>query len=280
MAHALNVLQGAFGRVALLRMSHSLVVHAHPHCHVLIKLSGADGAFEVRGNICPLTDSTVVLVNAWEPHAYVHEPSEAGTVILALYIQPEWLAGIEKILEASGSPEFFSNSVGSIDTQVRKAAEDLADAISGKADEGAGPDCLVRLMICVAERFAEWHEGAPGGSSACLRPRDFRIRKALSFMQSNLGDSFTLRDVARQSGLSRSHLFQLFQNDLKLSPNLYFNSLRVEAAVERLAASRDPLANVSDSLGFSMQSHFTRFFRNNLGASPSEYRRRVVLAHL
>ncbi len=277
MARALNIFQGAFGRVAVLQMSHSLVMHAHPHCHVLIKLGGADGAFNVRDAHCPLSDDSVVLVNAWEPHAYLHQPSATGTLILALYIQPEWLAGFERVLEASGSPDFFPAPVGSIGAGVRRSAAELAEAMSRETEDQCRLDRLVALMVTIAEQFSEWPERR-GGTTHGLRPRDFRIRKALAFMQGNIGAGFTLRDVARQSGISRSHLFHLFQNDLKLSPNLYFNSLRVEKAVERLAVGAEPLTCVSGALGFSMQSHFTRFFRNNLGVSPSEYRRGVTLA--
>jgi len=56
----------SFGRVALLDMDASLVRHAHPHCHVLIKADGADTQFLVRDALAPLTDDSVVLINAWE----------------------------------------------------------------------------------------------------------------------------------------------------------------------------------------------------------------------
>ncbi|MGC1665171.1 MAG: AraC family transcriptional regulator, partial [Bradyrhizobium sp.] len=38
MSTALRIAHGAFGRVALLDMDESLVRHAHPHCHVLLKV--------------------------------------------------------------------------------------------------------------------------------------------------------------------------------------------------------------------------------------------------
>ncbi len=93
MSTAVNILQGRFGRVALLDMDKPLVTHAHHHCHVLIKASGADTYFTVRDRLQPLTDASAVLVNAWEPHAYSHH-REGGprTVILALYIECAWLA--------------------------------------------------------------------------------------------------------------------------------------------------------------------------------------------
>ena len=47
MSTALRIAHGAFGRVALLDMDWSLVRHAHPHCHVLLKVEGADTQFVV-----------------------------------------------------------------------------------------------------------------------------------------------------------------------------------------------------------------------------------------
>jgi AraC-like DNA-binding protein len=35
------------------------------------------------------------------------------------------------------------------------------------------------------------------------------------------------------------------------------------------------LGLLSENLGFSEQGHFTRFFRQHIGASPSQYRRVV-----
>ena len=91
MSTALRIAHGAFGRVALLDMDRSLVRHAHHHCHVLLKVEGADTQFLVGDRVYPLTDTTAVLVDAWKPHAYVRDVNRARTLILALYIEPEWL---------------------------------------------------------------------------------------------------------------------------------------------------------------------------------------------
>ena len=103
MSTALRIAHGRFGRVALLDMDRSLVRHAHPHCHVLIKVDGEDTQFAVGDSLVPLTDRQAVLVNAWEPHAYVHHPEGPRTVILALYIEPGWLADDSRCPDV-GSP--------------------------------------------------------------------------------------------------------------------------------------------------------------------------------
>jgi transcriptional regulator GlxA family with amidase domain len=59
--------------------------------------------------------------------------------------------------------------------------------------------------------------------------RDFRIRKALALMRSNMVRSLDLEAVARESGLSRPHFFSEFRDELGLTPSIFWNSLRLEA---------------------------------------------------
>src|SRR5688572_9937152 len=106
MSTALRIAHGAFGRVALLDMDRSLVRHAHPHCHVLIKAAGADTQFAVGNDLVPLTDRQAVLVNTFEPHAYVHDATRPRTIILALYIEPDWLKTFRSNWAASAGPRF------------------------------------------------------------------------------------------------------------------------------------------------------------------------------
>src|SRR5450432_2441034 len=107
MSTALRIVHGNFGRVALLDMDCSLVRHAHPHCHVLFKVAGADTQFVVGDRIHALTDTAAVLVDGWQPHSYVHDPSRPRTLILALYVEPEWLKAFRPGWAASGAPGFL-----------------------------------------------------------------------------------------------------------------------------------------------------------------------------
>jgi AraC family transcriptional regulator len=84
-------------------MDRPLVRHAHPHCHVLIKVEGGDTQFVVGDNMVALTDQQAVLINAWEPQAYVHQQASPRTVILALYIEPQWLKSFRPNWAASGT---------------------------------------------------------------------------------------------------------------------------------------------------------------------------------
>ena len=87
-------------------------------------------------------------------------------------------------------------------------------------------------------------------------------------------------EAIKAAGLSRAHLFRLFHGAMQITPALYFNVLRMESAIDALARGTQSITEVSDRLGFAAPSHFTRFFRNNQGVTPTEYRRLKASAEL
>lgn len=262
-------------------MDRPLVTHGHSQCHVLIKVSGEDTFFSVRDRLYPLTDQTVVLVNSWEPHAYTHhDPDAPGTVILALYIEPMWLGEIEKAFIASGSPGFFPQACVAISKQVSALANRLAMQMLHGEQLGAQAleMLLSNLMLAVIDSFSEWRN-TPRNAALPHAP-DARIRRSLAYLRANVGADLDIDKLAAEACLSRAHFFKLFQQDTSLTPNLYVNVLRIEAAIDGVSHTRDSLISLSDSLGFSAQSHFTRFFQQHLGALPSQYRKVVDLYDL
>ena len=277
---AVKIFQGRFGRVALLDMNAPLVGHAHHHCHILIKAGGADSAFRVRGERAPLTDDMAVVINAWEHHAYEHgAPQGEQTLILALYIEPGWLAEIQRSLALSAHPRFFPQSGVRLNAATRKITEEFvlelwwADEVSPRRLE----NLLFNLIIAVIESFSGWRD-----LSTLLKMKppvamDPRVRQAIALIKQDVTHDFDVDHLAASTGLSRAHFFTLFQRDTQVTPLVYANVLRFEAAVQRLTQSAEPVGDVAYGLGFSAPGHFSRFFRAHLGITPSDYRRVVNL---
>jgi AraC family transcriptional regulator len=280
MSNALRVAHGEFGRVALLDMDRHLVRHAHPHCHVLLKVEGADTAFAVRDDVVPLTDESAVVVNAWEPHAYVHDPSRPRTVILALYIKPVWLRSFRPNWVASGSPGFFERSVGAVTPRIRSLTLDLATAMIHEPNSRDRHETLLaNLMIAVIERFTPWRSAALSCAAMAARTRwDPRIRKAIAMMRNNVEAITDMATLARDAGMSRASFFRAFEAAVQTPPRVFFNMLRMEMAVAAAIREQENFTAISERLGFSAPAHFTRFFRDHAGATPSEFRTVAGLA--
>jgi AraC family transcriptional regulator len=274
MSTALRIVHGAFGRVALLDMDRSLVRHAHPHCHVLIKAEGADTQFAVGDELVSLTDRQAVLIDAWVPHAYVHNQSHPRTVILALYIEPDWLKGFRPNWAASGAPGFFERPAGELSPRIRQLAMDLAAVMmSDPGANSAQEQLLSDLMVSVIERFTPWRTILQPVSPATERDRfDWRIRRVTDRLRKESGISADIETLAREAGLSRAHFYRLFERATHVTPHVYLNVLRMELAVNAIVYEPGKLRAVGERLGFSAPAHFTRFFRDHAGVRPSEFR--------
>jgi AraC family transcriptional regulator len=275
MSTALRIAHGAFGRVALLDMDRSLVRHAHPHCHVLIKAEGADTQFAVGDRLVALTDQQAVLINTFEPHAYVHDQNRPRTVILALYIEPAWLKVFRPNWSASGAPGFFDRPAGDVSPLIRRLAMELAAVmVSDPGANSAQEQLLSDLMIAVIERFTPWRTlpRSLQGAAADRGRFDWRIRRAVDLIRTEPHIPRDTDALAREAGLSRAHFYRLFEQSTRMTPHVYLNVMRMELAVKSVVHEAESLNTVSERLGFSAPSHFTRFFRDHAGVSPSEFR--------
>lgn len=272
MTKGCTILRGRFGRIALLDMNTSLVGHAHPHYHLVFKVGGADQEFVVEGRAVPLRHDTVVAVNAWQQHAYIHRDSTERTQFLAFYIEPDWLAEADRIFLDCARPSFFPGACVAIGAEIERLRTRLVGYMGNAAIGGSEELQQLILDIClqVSYGFSEWRAGY---SISSVRLRDFRIERALNYIRDHADRPLDLDRVAGISGLSRPHFNCQFRTCTGLSPRLYVNAFRLEAAVARLHSQHDGIGAISGALGFSAQSNFTRFFQQHTGTSPHQFRR-------
>lgn len=96
------------------------------------------------------------------------------------------------------------------------------------------------------------------------------VATAKRVLRERLAQRVTLKELAAETNMSRSHLSRAFTAAEGLPPHTYHNQLRVDRARELLAAGA-PLAEAGLATGFTDQSHFSRVFRQYTGATPSQY---------
>lgn len=278
MSTAQRVFHGKFGRVALLDMDRPLVTHSHHECHVLVKAAGEDTFFNVNGRKVPLTDRCAVLVNAWEPHYYDFQPGAEQTQILALYIEPAWLADAQQSLSLSAHPGFFGQPCIELSSKNRTMADRLiAEACGiGLVPRDRIEFLLFDLLMELIEDYSELKQLRRLGAQVRQGFKDARIRRACNYLQTHLDDPDCIVNAAKSVGLSRAHFFMLFRQDTGMTPALVLNDARMTKAFHWLEHERiGTLGRLAERLGFKEQGHFTRFFRQHIGASPSQYRRVV-----
>jgi AraC family transcriptional regulator of arabinose operon len=108
------------------------------------------------------------------------------------------------------------------------------------------------------------------GTGYSLVPADDRIRIILQAVESNPGHS--IHDLAGMVNLSISRLSHLFKATTGLSLQNFLTTCRLQAALDLLHSTRMPIKEISYRAGYRHPPSFVRAFRNQFGASPSDYR--------
>ncbi|MEJ0019631.1 MAG: AraC family transcriptional regulator [Acetobacteraceae bacterium] len=101
----------------------------------------------------------------------------------------------------------------------------------------------------------------------------WQLRRLTEYMETSLSDTIRLKDLADLAGLSLSHLGRAFRQSTGMPPHRWHLNARIRRAQELLLETELPLADIALSTGFADQSHFTKSFHRQVGASPGAWRR-------
>lgn len=103
---------------------------------------------------------------------------------------------------------------------------------------------------------------------------DARIHAAIRIMHSNKHRNLSTRDLATQVNLSPWHFMHLFKAETSVSPKRYLRDLKMKEAEALLKNSFLSVKEITNLVGLSDRSHFSRDFKNLFGYNPSEFRTR------
>jgi AraC-like DNA-binding protein len=274
MSKPLRIFEGRFGRVVLADASARGEPQSLAEPLILLKHDGADCVVSIGGAAQPLTRDDALFANPNEVSQLQGSAGGAAARVIAFHPSTAWLrASFPAAFEETGGG-MFPRSRETITPRLRQLADALA--IEALNDQFLSPErlefMLQELMLVVVETYvAKRRAGASLWRGSPFA--DSRIRKALALLRARPNKDVNIDELANQVGLSRSRFYDLFQICTGRSPRSYLDMLCVESAISKLSTGRARIADVSAELGFSAQSNFTRFFLNQVGIPPSEYRR-------
>ncbi|MBB6732596.1 response regulator [Cohnella zeiphila] len=103
------------------------------------------------------------------------------------------------------------------------------------------------------------------------------IKRACEFMENNLQEEITLKQMADYSHLSVSYFGVLFKQYTGKSFVNYFNQIRIEKAMELLRNSDRKVYEIAETVGFASLPYFNRVFKQVSSLTPNEYRKSLGL---
>jgi AraC-like DNA-binding protein len=129
------------------------------------------------------------------------------------------------------------------------------------------------MFIEVVRRHLETLSPERAGWFAGLR--DPFVGKALSLMHANPARNWTIEELARDVGLSRSVLAERFADLVGMPPMYYLAKWRMQIASGLLSGGNTNIAGVAAEVGYGSEAAFSRAFKKMVGIPPSAWRHRL-----
>ncbi len=108
---------------------------------------------------------------------------------------------------------------------------------------------------------------------------DPHLARALTAFHRRPTDGWTVADMAREAGLSRTGFAERFTRRLGVTPMAYVTSWRMQIAREGLAARGLSVAEAAEISGYASESAFSRAFKKEIGLSPATFRQAAPDGH-
>jgi len=127
------------------------------------------------------------------------------------------------------------------------------------------------MFVDAVRRYADNLPAESAGWLAGLRDRF--VGRALALMHEQPARDWTIDELGRCVGLSRSAVHERFVQLIGVPPMQYLAQWRMQAAARLLLETRSTVASIGLEVGYDSEAAFARAFKRLVGKPPAAWRR-------
>jgi AraC-like DNA-binding protein len=222
--------------------------------------------------LAPATGARLDTVLSRRPRLLSYGGGGARTCLVCGYLACD--ARLARLLLAGLPPVSRANVRGSsagvwLEASVRYA---LAEARSPRPG-GAGVLAKLAEVLFIEVLRLTMNEQSAGRTGWLAGLGDRIVGSALNALHQRPAHAWSLEELARAAGTSRSVLAERFQHLVGSSPMQYLTQWRMMLASNLLCRSNAPLTRIAEDVGYQTDTAFSRAFRREFGTPPAAWRR-------
>jgi AraC-like DNA-binding protein len=176
-----------------------------------------------------------------------------------------------------GLPRLLKVSMGGggtaawVQSSIKFSVAESASARPGSAA------VLARLSeVLFAEAIRHYMDELPAGNSGWLAGlRDRHVGRALALLHEQPAHRWTVDQLAKKVGLSRSALAERFNELIGSPPMQYLARWRTSLAARALRETKASIVRVAEDVGYESEAAFNRAFKREFGLPPAAWRRKA-----
>jgi AraC-like DNA-binding protein len=152
----------------------------------------------------------------------------------------------------------------------------VQQALAESALKRPGGDAMLARMseMMFMDAVRRYVDRLPPGSTGWLAGLlDRGVSRTLALMHERPSEPWTIDDLGREAGVSRSVLHQRFLQIVGQPPMQYLTNWRMQIASGLLRETDAPVASIALDVGYDSEAAFTRAFKRAAGVPPAKWRR-------
>ena len=148
----------------------------------------------------------------------------------------------------------------------------VSEAVRGRP---GAQGMLAKLSeVVFAETLRRYVRDLPDDQTGWLAgTRDPSASRALSVLHQRFAEPWTVADLAKEVGLSRTVLADRFRHFLGEPPMTYLTRWRLRLGARALTDSSRSVAEIASEVGYESEAAFNRAFKREYGLPPARYRK-------
>lgn len=255
----------ASGDIVMFPRGDGHVISSAPGMHA--QRDDSDWRFTTRNDPKPIAVAYhrgVLRPGEWQP------ADEACSVVVCGFVGCD-LRPFNPLIDAL--PRLLHLRADGVGTWVAPVLEQaVAESRDHRPGSAAVLDHVSEMVFVDAAR--RYLESLPEGGSGWLAAlRDRHVGRAIGLLHERVADPWTVDELGRQVGLSRSALHQRFVELIGQPPMHYLTHWRMQRGAVLLRDGHATVATIAQEVGYDSEAAFARAFKRLVGQPPAAWRR-------
>lgn len=241
------------------RTTVNLKMHSHTFYEVHFVLSGTVTYTDSNGQIFEVGENEYIFIPPCARHKIESKSQTYQKLGFAFSYQPDGndrYIFLDKIYKASGGDWM----------------KQLVSLLSGSLEQGKGIEQQTFQYISSLLVMFVTDKKVTVGIQKQSVTSDERFIRAKSFIEDNSSRDISVEEVSAYVFLSSKHLGRLFKQNCNMTVGEFIAEARCDRAKKLLEDNRVSISEIVDTLCFSSEQNFSRFFKRVTGLTPGAYR--------
>ena len=233
------------------------------HLHVIVSGSGE---LIVEDKVFHLHYDQLFLTKPWEKCVYHPDPQNPWSYCWMTFDGPD----AKRLMEHAG----FTDGVNYLDCHLdTNLFYKLVDGILKEPEMSIANDLSAnaRLLEYISLAIRSHYASRKRIRNPSEYTSEDYVKRAKTMIEGNY-QSIRISDLARNIGLNRSYLSELFKQSTGISPQEYLAQCRMDHSREYLIYTDCKIQEIASMVGYNDALAFSKYFKKKFWMSPTEYR--------